>query len=41
MPSVAPPESEWEDQEHHLGEHQGLVGEVIGAYCAINDPAED
>ncbi|NKY37231.1 CHAT domain-containing protein [Nocardia speluncae] len=39
MPSTAPRESDWEDQEHRLGKLPGLVGEAIAAHCAIDDPA--
>ena len=38
LPSVAPREAGWADQEHRLGEHGGLVGETVAAHCAINDP---
>jgi tetratricopeptide (TPR) repeat protein len=39
LPSVAPREGGWADQEHHLGEHLGLVGDAVAAHCAIDDPA--
>jgi tetratricopeptide (TPR) repeat protein len=39
LPSVAPREAGWPDQEHRLGAHWGLVGETVAAHCAINDPA--
>jgi CHAT domain-containing protein len=39
LPSVAPREAGWADQQHRLGEHLGLVGSAVAAHCAIGDPA--
>ncbi|WP_405109961.1 CHAT domain-containing protein [Micromonospora sp. NBC_01405] len=39
LPSVAPREAGWADQQHRLGEHFGLVGAGVAAHCVIGDPA--
>ncbi|RGC66922.1 CHAT domain protein [Micromonospora sp. MW-13] len=39
LPSVAPREAGWADQQHRLGEHFGLVGAGVAAHCVIDDPA--
>ncbi|WP_229402338.1 CHAT domain-containing protein [Micromonospora okii] len=39
LPSVAPREAGWADQQHRLGEHVGLVGAGVAAHCLIGDPA--
>lgn len=38
LPSVAARETPHTDQEHSLGGRVGLVGEAIGAHCALGDP---
>ncbi|MBB5803182.1 tetratricopeptide (TPR) repeat protein [Saccharothrix ecbatanensis] len=38
LPSVASRETSHTDQEHRLGGRIGLVGEAIGAHCALGDP---
>lgn len=39
LPSVAPREAGWADQQYRLGEHGGLVGAGVAAHCAAGDPA--
>ncbi|MBY8862393.1 CHAT domain-containing protein [Nocardia sp. CA2R105] len=39
MPSMAPRESGWEDQEYRLGAYPGVVGAAVEAHCATDDPA--
>ncbi|MFB9682333.1 CHAT domain-containing protein [Streptosporangium vulgare] len=39
LPSVAPREAGWADQQHRLGASFGLVGTGVAAHCAIGDPA--
>ena len=38
LPSVAPREGEWVDQEFRLGDYPGLIGAAISAHCANADP---
>ncbi|MEV6871490.1 tetratricopeptide repeat protein [Amycolatopsis sp. NPDC051128] len=37
MQLIAPREGEQTDQEHRLGQHQGLVGDAVAAHCALDD----
>jgi hypothetical protein len=39
LPSVAPREAGWADQQHRIGEHAGLVETAVAAHCAVADPA--
>jgi hypothetical protein len=39
LPSVAPREAAWADQQHRLGEHFGLVESAVAVHCALGDPA--
>ncbi|MUN39407.1 CHAT domain-containing protein [Actinomadura litoris] len=39
LPSVAPREAGWPDQQHRIGEHAGLVAAGVAAHCACGDPA--
>ncbi len=39
LPSVAPREAGWADQQHRIGEHFGLVETAVAAHCAAGDPA--
>ncbi|QXJ24286.1 CHAT domain-containing protein [Actinomadura graeca] len=39
LPSVAPREAGWADQQHRIGEHGGLVGTGVAAHCAVGDAA--
>ncbi len=39
LPSVAPREAGWADQQHQLGANSGLVETAVAAHCAIGDPA--
>lgn len=38
LPSVAPREAGWADQQHRLGEYSGLVETAVAAHCAVGDP---
>ncbi|MBY8847686.1 CHAT domain-containing protein [Saccharothrix sp. MB29] len=38
LPSVAPREAGWADQQHRIGTRGGLVGDAVAAHCAIGDP---
>ncbi|MFG1802161.1 CHAT domain-containing protein [Micromonospora carbonacea] len=38
LPSVAPREAGWADQQHRLGQPAGLVGDAVAAHCAAGDP---
>lgn len=37
LPSIAPREIGWSDQEYRIGSHTGLVEEAIAAHCSISD----
>ncbi|WP_067456230.1 CHAT domain-containing protein [Actinomadura macra] len=37
LPSVAPRQADWADQQHRLGAHVGLVGTGVAAHCAVGD----
>ncbi|GAA3228690.1 CHAT domain-containing protein [Dactylosporangium siamense] len=39
LPSAAPREAGWADQQHRLGRQAGLVGDAVAAHCAAGDPA--
>ncbi|MEE4540583.1 CHAT domain-containing protein [Streptomyces sp. V4-01] len=39
LPSVAPREAGWADQQLRLGAHDGLVTAAVAAHCAAGDPA--
>lgn len=39
LPSVAPREAGWADQQHRIGQRVGLVGAAVAAHCAVGDPA--
>ncbi|WP_242910745.1 CHAT domain-containing protein [Actinomadura terrae] len=39
LPSVAPREAGWSDQQHRIGEHAGLVAAGVATHCACGDPA--
>jgi tetratricopeptide (TPR) repeat protein len=39
LPSVAPRQAGWADQQYRLGEHSGLVEDGVAAHCAAGDPA--
>ncbi|MDG6108283.1 CHAT domain-containing protein [Dactylosporangium aurantiacum] len=38
LPSAAPREAGWADQQHRLGRQAGLVGDAVAAHCAAGDP---
>ncbi|MGI5239764.1 CHAT domain-containing protein [Dactylosporangium sp. CA-139066] len=38
LPSAAPREAGWADQQHRLGRPAGLVGDAVAAHCAAGDP---
>jgi hypothetical protein len=38
LPSTAPREAGWADQQHRLGAHFGLVETAVAAHCAVGDP---
>lgn len=39
LPSVAPREAGWADQQHRFGRPAGLVGDAVAAHCAAGDPS--
>ncbi|QKW33322.1 CHAT domain-containing protein [Actinomadura sp. NAK00032] len=39
LPSVAPREAGWADQQHRIGAHAGLVAAGVAAHCGRGDPA--
>ncbi|MFG2016859.1 CHAT domain-containing protein [Actinomadura geliboluensis] len=39
LPSVAPREAGWADQQHRIGAHAGLVAAGVAAHCDCGDPA--
>ncbi|MDG4830594.1 CHAT domain-containing protein [Solwaraspora sp. WMMD1047] len=39
LPSVAPREAGWADQQHRYGRLAGLVGDAVAAHCAAGDPS--
>ncbi|MBP2326642.1 tetratricopeptide (TPR) repeat protein [Kibdelosporangium banguiense] len=40
LPSLYPRESDWEDQEHTLGQHTGLISEAVAVHCALQEYGE-